>query len=93
MRYTIEPIFIVGTPRSGTSVLSALLNNHSKIFCGGELHYYDYYDQLSEVGGDGLSIFDLYKKFSQFDDQIRIDELSQEKKNVLKTKRAIAINV
>lgn len=84
MQFINEPIFIVGTPRSGTSVLSALLNNHSQIFCGGELHYYDYYDRLLEAGGDGISIFDLYKRFSQFDDQYRIDQLSQEDKRGLK---------
>jgi len=35
----ITPIFIVGMPRSGTSLIEQILSNHSKIFASGELNF------------------------------------------------------
>jgi hypothetical protein len=35
-----EPIFIVGVPRSGTTLLAALLAAHSKLSCGPETHFF-----------------------------------------------------
>ncbi len=34
-----RPIFIVGSPRSGTTLLRLILDSHSKISCGAETHY------------------------------------------------------
>lgn len=34
------PIFIVGVPRSGTTLLAALLAAHSKLSCGPETHFF-----------------------------------------------------
>ena len=34
-----KPIFIVGMPRSGTSLLEQILSTHSKIYGAGELNY------------------------------------------------------
>jgi hypothetical protein len=36
-----EPIFVVGTPRSGTTLLGLLLNAHPDIAIMGELHFFD----------------------------------------------------
>lgn len=36
-----EPIFIVGAPRSGTTLLAALLSGHSRIACGPETHFFN----------------------------------------------------
>ena len=35
----IKPIFIIGMPRSGTSLLEQILSTHSKIYGAGELNY------------------------------------------------------
>lgn len=36
-----QPIFIVGAPRSGTTLLSATLANHSQIACGPETQFFN----------------------------------------------------
>jgi len=36
---TLKPIFIVGMPRSGTSLVEQILSSHSKVHGGGELDY------------------------------------------------------
>lgn len=47
------PIFIVGAPRSGTTLLATLLASHSHISCGPETHFFPYleanYQNLSLV--------------------------------------------
>jgi hypothetical protein len=35
----IQPIFIVGMPRSGTSLLEQIISSHNKVFGAGELEY------------------------------------------------------
>ena len=35
-----QPIFIVGAPRSGTTLLAAMLANHSRITCGAETQFF-----------------------------------------------------
>lgn len=37
-----SPIFIVGAPRSGTTLLATLLASHSQISCGPETHFFPY---------------------------------------------------
>src|SRR5690606_2639611 len=34
------PVFIVGTPRSGSTLLASLLGAHSGLYCGPETHAY-----------------------------------------------------
>jgi hypothetical protein len=46
-----EPIFIVGVPRSGTTLLAAMLAAHSRISCGPETHFFR---KLARVDADGL---------------------------------------
>lgn len=36
------PIFVVGAPRSGTTLLATFLASHSHIFCGPETHFFPY---------------------------------------------------
>ena len=53
MADNLSPTFIVGIPRSGTTLLSTLLASHSRISCGAETHFFPYleanYQQLSSV--------------------------------------------
>lgn len=35
-----QPVFIVGSPRSGTTLLAAMLAAHSKLSCGPETHFF-----------------------------------------------------
>ena len=48
---TENPIFIVGAPRSGTTLLAAALATHSRISCGPETHFFR---RLSETEPDEL---------------------------------------
>ncbi|MCA9380083.1 sulfotransferase [Candidatus Dojkabacteria bacterium] len=41
------PIFIGGEGRSGTTLMRAMLNNHPKIFCGPETHFFTDKDFIS----------------------------------------------
>ena len=36
--YNLTPIFILGMPRSGTSLIEQIISNHSEVYGGGELH-------------------------------------------------------
>lgn len=36
-----EPVFIVGAPRSGTTLLAAIINGHSNLACGPETHLFN----------------------------------------------------
>ncbi|MGG6239455.1 sulfotransferase family protein [Nodosilinea sp. AN01ver1] len=48
-----SPIFIVGAPRSGTTLLATMLASHSQISCGPETHFFPYleanYQHLAAV--------------------------------------------
>ncbi len=48
---TETPIFIVGAPRSGTTLLAATLATHSRLSCGPETHFFR---RLSETEPDTL---------------------------------------
>jgi hypothetical protein len=40
MNQTRDPIFVVGVPRSGTTLLAAMLGAHSRLSCGPETHFF-----------------------------------------------------
>ena len=48
-----KPIFIVGMPRSGTSLLEQMLSQHSKVYAGGELPYIN--DIVKRLSGNNVS--------------------------------------
>jgi len=54
---TAEPIFIVGMPRTGTTLVERVLTNHSSVFSAGELSVFG--QQLRELSGSqSLSVLD-----------------------------------
>ncbi|MAT92564.1 MAG: sulfotransferase [Halioglobus sp.] len=48
-----EPIFIVGMPRSGTSLVEQILGSHSQVFAAGELPQFPQQVAQLVAGGDG----------------------------------------
>lgn len=45
------PIFVVGTPRSGTTLTARILGNHSRIFMPAETHFFDdIYSRRKQLG-------------------------------------------
>ena len=90
------PIFIVGTPRSGTTLTAKILGNHPHLFMPGETHYFlEIYSRQKEIGDliDDASreilwqrLIQLYGKYNEPDDQERIDRLleNEEVRSTLK---------
>jgi hypothetical protein len=79
-----RPIFVVGAPRSGTTLCARILGEHPSLFAPGETHFMeDIYSRRREIGDlqtdqarqtvvDRLS--DLYGRFNEPADQLRIDD-------------------
>ena len=78
------PIFIVGTPRSGTTLTAKILGKHSRVFMPGETHFFDdiysHKDKENlfskeELAGVSEHLFDLYGRYYEPDDQQRIEDM------------------
>lgn len=79
------PIFIIGTPRSGTTLCGNILGRHSKIFVPGETHFFtDIYSRRDELGNpadpDNLEqilsrLLTIYGRYNETIDQLRIDAM------------------
>lgn len=79
-----SPVFVVGTPRSGTTLTAKILGRHSRIFMPGETHFFD--DIFSRKDDSGTfteetvsnmskRLFDLYSRYYEPDDQQRIEKM------------------
>lgn len=79
------PIFIVGTPRSGTTLMAKILGQHSRIFMPGETHFFDdIYSRRNEFGDPPNSksikiiislLKTLYGRYNEPADQERVTNL------------------
>ncbi len=79
------PVFIVGTPRSGTTLTAQILGRHPNLFMPGETHYLDdIYSRADEIGAlDNIAartavasrLYDLYGRYYEEKDQVRIEKL------------------
>ncbi|HEB87685.1 MAG TPA: sulfotransferase [Gammaproteobacteria bacterium] len=80
-----KPIFVVGTPRSGTTLTAKILGRHPQIFMPGETHYFDDVysrsEQLGNVENYGAitkiaeRLHTIYMRYYEAEDQKRIKEL------------------
>ena len=52
--HQITPIFILGLPRSGTTLVEQILSNHNKVYGCGEIN--DLTDSINQVFPDGDSL-------------------------------------
>lgn len=79
------PIFIVGTPRSGTTLTARILGRHSRLFMPGEVHFFeDVYSRRKELGSPENAdcrtkivqrLSTLYGRFNEPEDQRKIEKL------------------
>jgi hypothetical protein len=82
------PIFIVGTPRSGTTLTARILGRHSRLFMPGEVHFFeDVYSRRKELGAPENAdcrtkiverLATLYGRFNEPEDQRRIEKLFED---------------
>ena len=84
-----HPVFIVGAPRSGTTLMAKVLNRHSRIFMPGETHFFpDIYAQREELGSFSEEktmsrvwgkLTTLYQRYNEPDDQARVDAILEDR--------------
>ena len=82
---TGAPVFIVGTPRSGTTLTARILGRHSRLFMPGETHFFDdVYSRATELGDPAdrsarlaiaQRLHTIYDRFYEPEDQQRIARL------------------
>lgn len=80
-----RPVFVVGTPRSGTTLTAKILGRNSCLFMPGETHFFDdiysMRNQIGQPGEKGASVriaerlYTLYDRYYESEDQIRIEEI------------------
>ena len=83
--YLLSPIFVVGPPRCGTTLLAKILGRHSRIFMPGETHFFDdIYSRRASFGDlqyrDSIEravarLETVYGRFNEGLDQDRVDHL------------------
>lgn len=83
-----SPIFVVGTPRSGTTLMAKVLGRHSRLFMPGETHFFDdiyaFRESLGDLGSPDArnrvvtKLADHYRRYWELPDQERIDRLVRE---------------
>jgi hypothetical protein len=94
------PIFIVGPPRSGTTLMAKILGRHSRIFMPGETHFFDdIYSRRRELGdlrnGDSVGrvmsrVRTLYARYNEKPDQERVNRILREREAVEKLRACVS---
>ena len=77
----LNPIFIIGMPRSGTSLIEQIISSHSKVTGAGELQYVDQLGRNIASGEYNVStkiLIDFRKKYLE-----KLQKLSDGKPNVI----------
>ena len=82
-----RPAFVVGAPRSGTTLTAKIIGRHPEIFMPGENYFFDdIYSRRKELGevvdratlGKIYSrLLTMYSRYSEPEDQARVDELKE----------------
>jgi tetratricopeptide (TPR) repeat protein len=57
------PVFVVGLPRSGTTLIEQILASHSRVFGAGELNLAR--DTMAAMGGQGVDSFDGLRRLDR----------------------------
>lgn len=81
---TSGPVFIVGTPRSGTTLTARILGRHPDLFMAGENHFFeDVLARRKDLGEPATSrqaqdrisrrLLNIYGRYNQMADQRRVD--------------------
>jgi hypothetical protein len=81
------PVFIVGAPRSGTTLTARIVGGHPDIYIPGEGYFFDdIYSSRKELGElpdlDVLKkiynrLMDMYGRYNMLEDQERVEDLSK----------------
>ncbi|MCP4266929.1 MAG: sulfotransferase [Candidatus Brocadiaceae bacterium] len=84
----LSPIFIVGPPRSGTTLTAKILGRHSRLFMPGETHFFDDIYYYKKKLGDPQEhesmemvtnkLMTIYERYNEPLDQIRLNKLSSD---------------
>lgn len=67
----IQPVFIVGMPRSGTSLTEQILASHPNVFGAGELNFFN--DVAARLGGDRGDLIRVAERFAALSEAERTD--------------------
>jgi hypothetical protein len=80
-----SPIFVVGAPRSGTTLTARILGKHSRIFMVGETHFFeDIYSRRQELGDPSdpkvmeiiiKRLSTIYQRYGPVRNQPRVEKL------------------
>ena len=89
-----SPIFVVGPPRSGTTLTAKILGNHSRIFMPGETHFFEDIYAQGKVLGDIREeksrdkiierLMSIYHRYDEEKDQQRVDAVFSNEENLMK---------
>lgn len=99
MQACSAPIFVVGTPRSGTTLAANILGRHSNVYMPGENHFFeDIYARRKELGDLSEKhvrelvvkrLLSIYGRYNQGADQDRVNDVFREEE-VMNTLVAVA---